>query len=342
MTPEFLTSLGLGAEASERDVRRAYAQRLKAIDHEVEVDAFHALRDDYQSALQWVTERGQQPAGQDPVLPRAEDASSVPPRVVPARAPGEAGAGGDGATATATATVTAAQTASEDDDGLAVEPVDPEQQVFDEFNTKVRHWIASEANAQTALDAALRDPRLSSIDAPARFEIRVAVLLAKGWRPGHQFLFPPAINTFGWTQDFRRLETLGPLGEFLKAAIWQRQAFFEQRAEVFDRYATLIRRVREGREPTEHELLEGMPRLSRLMAQTPEWLQVVTSMPHVRRWQECFDTLPEPMRLEAMKRALPVGEQRPPWWKRISPSTFIWLFLLLVGIGKQVISELNR
>src|SRR6185436_19551602 len=120
MTPEFLTSLGLGAEASERDVRRAYAQRLKAIDHEVEVDAFHALRDDYQSALRWVTERGQQPAGQDPVLPRAEDASSVPPRIVPAHAPGEVEAGGD----IATATVTAAQAESEDDDdGLAVEPV---------------------------------------------------------------------------------------------------------------------------------------------------------------------------------------------------------------------------
>jgi periplasmic protein TonB len=332
-TPDFMTALGLGAEA---------------IDHEVEMDAFHALREDYQSALRWIAGRDQQREGQDPVPPIDEVSSMPTQRQVDEepRADADVELVARPPTPSSVDTPPAAQAPYDEDDapdGGPAESVHPEQRVLDEFLLKVR-FSDSEAKAQRALDAALRDPGLSSIDAPARFERRVAVLLANGWQPGHQFLLLPAIQTFGWTEDFRRLETLGPLGEFLKAAIWQRQAFHEQRPEVFKRYANLIRRLRDETAPTERELLEGMPRLSRLMAQTPEWLQVVTSVANIRRWQEAFDALPESKRLAAMKRALPAGdeERQPPWWKRMSPRTLIWLFLLLIGIGKQVISELNR
>ena len=65
-TLDFLAALGIDAQATDRDVRRAYARLLKVIDHETEVDAFHALREHYQSALQWVAELDRQGVRQDP------------------------------------------------------------------------------------------------------------------------------------------------------------------------------------------------------------------------------------------------------------------------------------
>ncbi|WP_431049880.1 hypothetical protein [Roseateles sp. L2-2] len=316
-TPDFLSALGIDAQATDRDVRRAYARRLKAIDHETEVEAFHALREHYQSALQWVAERDRQGVRQDP----APEAAPAPAQEADFGASSEQDVPVDHIANTVA--VPAPLDAIEASD-------DPDQAVFDEFNAKLSAEVDSEASAEAALTAALRDPRLASIDAPARFEMRVAILLANGWQPGHQFLLLPAIRVFDWQRDFRRLETLGQVGEFLHAAIMQRDYFFALSRDVFEVYAEIVRRLRDGKDPSRRLLMEDMSKLRILTAQFPDWLHVVTSMENVRRWYALFDASPEAKRWEKEGRPVGVLYAAPAEVPRRRFAAGGWLIALLV------------
>lgn len=65
---EALALLGLDADASDKDVRRAYARALKAIDQETDISAFQSLREAYEMAI------GSKPGTTpEPVAPDLED-----------------------------------------------------------------------------------------------------------------------------------------------------------------------------------------------------------------------------------------------------------------------------
>lgn len=52
--PDFYIRLGLDSSATEKDVKRAYAKRLKSIDQATQADEFLQLRQDYELALDYV------------------------------------------------------------------------------------------------------------------------------------------------------------------------------------------------------------------------------------------------------------------------------------------------
>ncbi len=260
--PPFLAELGIdddGQPLDERALRRAYARRLKQIDIDTEPQRFQALREALEAALRWSAQRE-----------RAQPATAeTPARDAVATARDEAPA------ARAPEAVAAAAFA------------DLRAQVFD-----------SEAAAHAAVQRALRDERLVSIDARTFFEWSVAHLLAEGWRPGHQHLLDPAIEAFGWNSDHARLANFGQVGALLTAAVRDRsvaQGFTEaQRAAI----GPLLERIRAALPPDPATLADEVAALQFLVQRVPNWLRIVSPVDPVnarfKLWSERPAARPEP------------------------------------------------
>ncbi|MGN6154037.1 MAG: hypothetical protein ACTHOH_18855 [Lysobacteraceae bacterium] len=80
MTPHALRLLGLGTDADERAIKRAYATRLKATRPDEDPEGFQRLNEAYQSALQWAKQQPARPAPPpiaDPVIETTAEALAV-------------------------------------------------------------------------------------------------------------------------------------------------------------------------------------------------------------------------------------------------------------------------
>lgn len=313
--PPFLLALGLGSDADERAVRRAYAQRLKRIDQANDVHGFQALREAYETALHWTRRQA----------PR-DEAGGVdePPACIEA----------------------ASGTSDQTDGTPAAPPVATPQavseavrlgnEVFGTFAAREARPFHSEADAHGALEAALADERLINLEARGFFEWRVANLLLDGWKPGHEFLFGPACTCFHWEQDRRQLARFGPLGAALDAAIEEKLFFFRQAPQAFDAQRNVIRRLRDEAQPTEAELVDLVPLLRLLVQRHPNWLRVVTPPDNLARWHQAWEALPPVRREAALRQATP-----PPSTASASTQTSFswwWVLMLVVGLVKLVSS----
>ncbi|HET7866403.1 MAG TPA: hypothetical protein VFL86_18540 [Burkholderiaceae bacterium] len=322
-----LQALGLAPDADEREVRRAYARRVKAIDPATDPVAFQALREHYEAALAWVRMR---PA--DRVDGGGLDVAEASSKTVEAPA----------AAAPAPPVVLEPEPephvpseAPAPERGSDLHLADASEPVFSAFFRAVAQEFKYVATAAAALERALEDPRLINLEARARFELRVAQLLVQGWQPGHQFLFVAACDTFHWEQDRSRLSMFGPVGAMLDAAITQSLVFYGQPDQVqFTQQRSLVVRLREDALPSNDTLAKERERLQMLAQRYPHWLRIVTSGANVARWQEALQGLP-PLQMRAVP-APAEGSQRP-------SGTTEWSgFLLLIGILVALANLLGR
>ena len=77
MTPHALRFLGLGPDADERAIKRAYAARLKTTRPDEDPEGFQRLNEAYQAALQWAKQRPARPAP-SPVVDLVVDMTVAP------------------------------------------------------------------------------------------------------------------------------------------------------------------------------------------------------------------------------------------------------------------------
>jgi len=286
--PPCLAELGLGTDADERALRRTYAQRLKRIDPATDPRAFQALREAYEQAQQWLwmREQARQAEAEAGASPDALDAATEP--AAPTSEP-------------------AAEPSISVSDGTVV---------YEAFAAVVAQGFSDEGAARQALQAALADERLINLDARALFEWNVGCLLMNGWQRGHECLFTPAAELFGWASDRRHLQAFGRLGAAIDRAIDEKLAFFSQPRTDFDIQRRLIQRLRSEQMPSDVDLRLDVPLMHTLIQRYPNWLRAITSVAHAQRWRERFDQLPD-VRYESAPAgpapAAPPGRSMPPW-----------------------------
>lgn len=310
-----LATLGLRPDADARAVRRAYALQLKQIDQATQLPEFQALREAYEFALAGIAHR-EAAAAQAEAATAAHDDANEPPVV--ASAPDAAPPADDHLPAVeAPALPTAGALADA---------------VFQTFAARAAAAFANEDEATAALAQALADERLLNLEARTIFEWQVAHLIMAGWRPGHEFLFGPACQAFGWEQDRAHLRIFGQLGAALDAAINEKLMFFQQSPQAFEVQRNVIRRLRSEKPPSATLLREDLHWVHLLVQRYPNWLRLVTSQENINSW---FRDLPD---TEPSAPLVPVEANFPSAPK--PRSVLPWLLPVLVLL-MVVISALN-
>jgi hypothetical protein len=195
----FLDRLGLGQDADERAVRRAYARELKLIDPEADLAGYQTLQEAYRAAIDW--------CGQEGNGSGFESQASMP-----ASSPVDTADWG------------------EPDPGLAIQPAAAPVDVHDSTTYSISDgaavfaeclarlapevWCIPRSDEATLreLRRALNDPRLVPLAARLQFEQCLADYLTGEWHPGQNQLLEQGNTVFGWSRDHRSLERLGQSG----------------------------------------------------------------------------------------------------------------------------------
>lgn len=274
-THDFLDLLGLDENARERDIRGAYARRLKRIDQAQDPDAFQRLRSAYETALDWAAWKArEQDAGADAPAAAADPApparaGSPAAQEAPREAPPDE-APSPGALAHAVF-----QRLADELPGLAARPGGRDDPA---------PW-------KEALLRRLDDEELVNIDARITFEAYVATILAQGWRPGHERLLVAAQDVFGWNVDRRALLQFGQAGALLDQALVERELFLALPVEQQRALRTTLDALREAEPPDARRVRAGMRNVDMLVQRFPALMRVVVSIENVEHWRSAYQSL---------------------------------------------------
>ncbi|MGF6493876.1 hypothetical protein ABIE56_002060 [Luteibacter sp. 621] len=190
--PWFLAHLGLDASAGERDVKRAYALHLKAIDQAGDPAAFDRLRQAYEVARSFVSGGGAQ--GDFPLpeeLPAPASTRAEPGAPLPSAAP----------------------VAHEES------PVAMGTRLLDRFCGRVHE--GSDADITNELASCLAVLRLQRPEAAVAFEAGLVERLAVGGMRQRAAIFRIALAQFGWN-DVSHFRQLGAEGRWVETIERQR------------------------------------------------------------------------------------------------------------------------
>jgi hypothetical protein len=320
-----LARLQLRPDASEQDVRRAYARELKKIDQETQPETFQELRETYEQLTWWLRSRAAAASA-----PAAEAPTQESPQPAPDFAATEPMAS-DPATATASAPA-------------EPPPMPPAMQagqaVLDLVVQRLKaRSFKDRADVQALLHRCLEDERLTSVDARQYFEWGIASILASGWQPGHELVFSPAVQVFGWGEDRSRLLWLGRPGEIVDQAIAEIAVFDTQDDADRALQRAVIQALRLAQRPGAGDLLTWLPVAESVLVAFPAWLHVNSNPRQVETWHGWNAEIPGWRRRIAKRPRLRL--------KRIEPAkregaNWHWAWILAVFVGIPMIKALTH
>jgi hypothetical protein len=196
----FLEQLDLPAWTDARSVRRAYAARLRAIDHEADPGGFADLRGAYEAALAWVEHEAD-----------AKDATAMD--APPAAAP------------------------TAEEQAAIVSHIEEAARLIDGFVAALPATTDRELAA--LLERTTASLRQAYVDAPSLFEDRLIDLLMEGSVQRRAPLFFAAADHFHWN-ELGRLKELGERGAWVDAVLVQRLTWDERTAVQRSAWTTLL------------------------------------------------------------------------------------------------------
>lgn len=186
--------------------------------------------------------------------------------------------------------------------------------------------LASEAADSAAWRQLLETHAGQSPQQRGQFELRLAQLLAGGWRPGHDMLFAEAVPFFGWAGEGKGLARLGDAGLLLAQAIEAGRDFSGQGPSVRAAQCALYARLREGgepgMEPGMRELLRLAPHLAALSGRYEALTHVIADSAALSRWRQAADAA-QAAAEQAAARARPAQAR----WLRWQP-VVVWVLIL--------------
>lgn len=195
----------------------------------------------------------------------------------------------------------------------------PAEAPVDDFIARLAD-VASVGEAAALLQQT--QARLTTIEAGMLFERHVAEMLARGWRPGHEFLFDAASSAFHWGQDRHHLQKLGNPGLLLQEALIEQQQFLAQPDRVLERQGKVVARLRDPKPPSPTLLRDERLMVTLLVRRFPNWLGVVTSMTHVEQWLGGPQAVQDVLAVRKPQQAAEAAEGGFPIWPVV---LLLWL-----------------
>lgn len=340
--PSFFIDQRIDQLSDERSIKRAYAKALKCIDQETELEAFQALRESYEYAVNWTRHRlwqEQQAATNEAVEtaevevtePTAELEQNQTPRIVPASVStvdhhGEAETPWCDTVPLHSAPESSKQNQEECATPAALPTHDPVEQAKSALQDLLNRIALDEKKigyAEAELAAMLDDERLINVETRDYFEWVLAGHLAQGWQPGNGDLFGAAVKCFGWNEDKYRILRFGDLGYHINNGLIELSAFNAQNAEAITHQLNLIRRGRETEMPDKRFIRDHILMVEAMVERYPTWLAMVSSRDNIQAWRDAADQykIARTVKVAVGKKS----KQDESFW-----SGFGWMFFILV------------
>ena len=289
--PPFFTLYDLPADSDERTLKRTYARELKKIDQATELEAFQALRDSYEQALDWLRNNASETHTffQDAAVTPVSDDQPAAAQTATA--------------ATDTAGDVAAPSGDSDTPSFDTFrrangiPVTPENKEFTQRDPEVLARLAFEAvmaavnstqASEQAIDAALfaqmENPDMLNMDARFLFETAIARYLLDGWAPGKEWLFQSAVRHFEWLAHQERARQASGQAFVLLNAIGEWNQLQRVKVAVRNKLLEIMQLAREHQVPRSDYLRTNFSLLCRLAENYDHLLWLITDRKQIQQW----------------------------------------------------------
>lgn len=305
--PRFFVEHQLLADATERDLKKAYSKRLKQLDLQAQPDLFQTLREDYEFAVAWLRQQahGKSHEIAAPAAQSEAEQYAAAPNAVRADAPAlnygfkQAGYSGSNTMRFAAAAKTPAELAHENFRELKRVVKRLSKTVQSDADdgagpgyTAKRHQQQID-QLQCFLDDLLTKPDFVNLEALRLFEAQVIAYLAEGWQEGNQCLFVVAGKTFGWTTRSDLQRHFGSGGDVVDRALMDQAVMAEVVEYSRKVYEDLYLRLCSNATTDWHYILEKRSHVGALYEKYRYLTYLICDYKKLDEWYQRLQSEPE-------------------------------------------------